>query len=268
MWISKYVCLFIIYSFMGWIYETIFCTVKGGEWENRGFLYGPVCPIYGTGAIAASLIVKFALENRIELSWWQIFLISVAGSAVLEYVTSWALEKLFHAVWWDYSNLPLNLQGRISLFTSLGFGLGGLLIVYIIAPFTENVVSFVPPIILELLALVFIFILAADLTLTVTALHHFDRMVMRMDETFNSRMETIVDATVRQSARVKDRIVDNGRLVNERFNSLSAFVKRTVRRVYSFRDGNKQKETLKNSLLLKIQKLTKRAKRKKDRDAD
>jgi len=83
MWISKYVCLFIIYSFMGWVYETIFCTIKGGKRENRGFLYGPICPIYGTGAIAASLIMKLTLENQIELSWWQIYLISVVGSAAL-----------------------------------------------------------------------------------------------------------------------------------------------------------------------------------------
>ena len=268
MWISKYVCLFIIYSFMGWVYETIFCTIKGGKWENRGFMYGPVCPIYGTGAIAASLIMKLTLENQIELSWWQIYLISVAGSAVLEYVTSLALEKLFHAVWWDYSNLPLNLHGRISLFTSLGFGFGGLLIVYIIAPFTENAVSYIPSIIMELLALCLIFIFAVDLSLTVTALHHFDRIVVHMEETFNYRMETFVNSTVRQSARVKERIVDNGHLVNERLNSLSAFVKGTVRRVYSFRDKNKQQETVKNSLLLKIQSFTKSGKGKKDKDTN
>ena len=75
MWISRYVCLFIIYSFMGWIYETIFCTIKGGKWENRGFLYGPVCPIYGNGAIAISVIMEETLGKGIALSAWQIFVI-------------------------------------------------------------------------------------------------------------------------------------------------------------------------------------------------
>lgn len=268
MWISRYVCLFIIYSFMGWVYETIFCTIKGGKWENRGFLYGPICPIYGTGSIAISAIMKLTIESQIELIWWQIFLISVVGSAVLEYVTSWALEKLFHAIWWDYSNLPLNLQGRISLFTSLGFGLGGLLIVYIIAPYTVNCVEFIPSLIMELLALCFVFLFAVDLTLTVTALHHFDRMVVRMEDRFNHRMETIVDTTVQQSALIKERIVDNGNLINERLNSLSSFMKGTVRRVYSFRDKNEKQETVKNDLLLKIQEFTKYEKNQKDKKSD
>lgn len=268
MWISRYVCLFIIYSFMGWVYETIFCTIKGGKWENRGFLYGPVCPIYGTGAIAISTIMELTLESQIELIWWQIFLISVVGSAVLEYVTSWALEKLFHAIWWDYSNLPLNLHGRISLFTSLEFGLGGLLIVYIIAPYTVNCVDFIPPLIMELLALCFVFLFAVDLTLTVTALHHFDRMVVRMEDRFNHRMETIVDTTVQQSALIKERIVDNGNLINERLNSLSSFMKGTVRRVYSFRGKNEKQETVKNDLLLKIQEFTKYEKNQKDKKSD
>ena len=121
MWLSRYICLFFIYSFMGWIYETLYCTIKNGKWENRGFLFGPACPIYGTGAVAISVIMKVTIGNGIVLSLWQIFLIAFIGSAGLEYITSWGLEKLFHAAWWDYSDFPLNLHGRISLFTSLGF---------------------------------------------------------------------------------------------------------------------------------------------------
>ena len=212
--------------------------------------------------------MKLTLENQVELSRWHVFFISVVGSAALEYATSCALEKLFNAIWWDYSNFPFNVHGRISLFTSLGFGFGGLLIVYVIAPFTENTVSYISPLIMELLALCFIFLFAVDLTLTVTALHHFDQIVVNIEETFNHRMETIVDTTVRQSARVKARIVDNGHLINERFDSLSGFAKGTVRRVYSFRDKNEQRKTVKNNLLLSIQRLTKRGKVQKDKDSD
>ena len=163
MWLSKYVCLFMIYNFMGWIYETLFCIVKGGKWENRGFLYGPICPIYGTGAVAISVIMELTIGKGISISPWQVFTISVIGSAVLEYFTSWALEKTFHAVWWDYSEFPFNYQGRISLFTSLGFGLAGLLVVHVIAPFTENAVGHIIPIMIELLSLCFIFVFAVDL---------------------------------------------------------------------------------------------------------
>ena len=72
---------------MGWIYETLYCTIKNGKWENRGFLFGPACPIYGTGAVAISVIMKVTIGNGIVLSLWQIFLIAFIGSAGLEYIT-------------------------------------------------------------------------------------------------------------------------------------------------------------------------------------
>ncbi len=252
MWISKYVCLFMIYSFMGWVYETIFCTIKERKWENRGFLYGPVCPIYGIGAVIISVIMEVTLEKGITLSAWQIFIISTIGSMVLEYVTSWGLEKLFHATWWDYSNFPLNIHGRISLFTSLGFGLAGMLIVYVIEPFTVNTLSYIAPIIIELLALCFLFVFAVDLTLTVTALMHFDRTIVRMEGIFNQRMEAFVDITVQQTNLIKESINKKKYSVNEQLTALSKFTKNTVRRIRVFRDGDEQKKTIKNSILLRL----------------
>ena len=105
--------------------------------------------------------------------------------------TSFALEKLFHAAWWDYSDFPLNLHGRICLFASLGFGVGGLLTVYVIAPFTVNAVSYIQPIVLEFLALLFLFVFAVDLTLTVTILLHFDLLVAQIDDSFIGTPEAI-----------------------------------------------------------------------------
>ena len=124
MLISWYVCLFILYSFLGWIYETLFCIITSRHWSNRGFLYGPICPIYGAGVVLLTLLVRFAHHRGMTLSAVSIFMVSVIGSALLEYVTSYMLEEVFHATWWDYSHLPLNFNGRISLFTSLGFGVG------------------------------------------------------------------------------------------------------------------------------------------------
>ncbi len=246
MWISKYVCCFMIFSFMGWIYETIFCTIKGKKWENRGFLFGPVCPIYGTGAIAISVIMNRTSFFLIELSSWQIFIISVIGSAVLEYVTSWGLEKLFHALWWDYSGLPLNIHGRISFFTSLGFGVAGLLVVYYISPFTETAMGYLSPIVIEFLALIFCFLFAVDLTLTVNALLHFDRVITNIESSFNKNMEMVVNSTIQQSYRIKNGVVEKGHAVNYQIASLSSFVKGTVRRVNFFRYREKMKENSRN----------------------
>ena len=98
--ICQYVVLFTVYSFFGWIFECTYCTFKTNRWENRGFLFGPIIPIYGFGAIAASIV--FGLIPQVKtagLNLWQIFLVCAVGSAILEYITSFLLEKIFHAVW-------------------------------------------------------------------------------------------------------------------------------------------------------------------------
>ncbi|MDO4173625.1 MAG: putative ABC transporter permease, partial [Eubacteriales bacterium] len=150
MWISRYVMIFLIYSCMGWIFETIYCTIVTHRWANRGFLYGPVCPIYGCGAVAITILVqRMEQPDMGGIAWWQIYLLSVVGSAVLEFVTSLVLEKLFHASWWDYSHLPFNIQGRVCLRNSLLFGVAGLVIVYLILPVVNMWVSPVPDIVVE-----------------------------------------------------------------------------------------------------------------------
>lgn len=252
MWISRFVCLFMIYSFIGWIYETAFCTVSSGKWENRGFLYGPVCPIYGTGAVAISVVMGIAGTYSIQMSAWNIFIISVIGSAIMEYTTSWALEKLFHAVWWDYSNLPFNINGRISLFTTLAFGVVGILVVYYIAPFTDSVMAGVAPVITEIMAFIFIFLFAVDITLTVTVLLDFDQTVNRLENSFNGRMEMIVDDTKLRSRHIRQVIISKSRAVNDQIYSLNGFARDTVARIKSFRNRDKSKESIGNRILSKV----------------
>ena len=246
MWISRYLCFFIIFSFMGWIYETNFCTIKRGKWENRGFLFGPICPIYGIGATAISFLIHQMSNHNIEFEPWQIFMIAVIGSAILEYVTSWVLEKLFHAIWWDYSELPFNIRGRVSLFTSLGFGFAGILVVYFIAPITEKSLAYVSPIMTEFLALFFCSLLTADFTLTVNALLHFDRIVTRIEDNFNKNMEMIVDSTIQQSNQINQNLIEKRNAINEQIYSLNGHVRGTIRRVHLFRDINKEKESIWN----------------------
>ena len=256
MWISRYVCLFLIYSYLGWIYETVFCTIKEGKWENRGFLYGPITPIYGAGAVAISVIVRLFAERGAALSPWLIYIISVFGSAILEYATSWGMEKIFHALWWDYSNLPLNVHGRISLFTSLGFGFAGLAIAYAIAPFFEGLMDHTPPIAIELMSLCLLFIFAVDMTVTVTALYHFDQIVIRAEASFNQSMTSFVGGVAQRTSRVKQGIMTKRTAITDEINSMSEFAKKAVHRVYAFKDENKRVETAKNKLLSVIKKIS------------
>ena len=155
---------FILYSILGWIYETIFCSVKTLKWDNRGMLIGPYCPIYGVGAVLDVLVCS-GLPN-----YGAVFLTCMLGSAVLEYTTSYTTEKLFHAVWWDYSDLPLNIKGRICLPCSLGFGAAGLIVLYGIHPYMVRVTDSLSLSWQEPAALLLMAVFSADCALTADSL--------------------------------------------------------------------------------------------------
>ena len=142
MLISKIFIVFIIYSLMGWIWESIYCTLKEGEWQTRGFLFGPICPIYGVGASSVSLLFTYVpILHRGTMATWQLFLFCALGSAIVEYLTSLILEKVFHAKWWDYSGYFLNIHGRVCVEGLLVFGLGGLLVIYLVAPIISSIIK-------------------------------------------------------------------------------------------------------------------------------
>lgn len=119
---------FIGYSIAGWTYESILVSAASRRWVNRGFLNGPLCPIYGVGAVLAVLLLG-GIANPVV-----VFLAAAGGASVLEYVTSWAMEQLFHARWWDYSRRRFNIQGRVCLLGAVVFGAAGVLIVKVAQP--------------------------------------------------------------------------------------------------------------------------------------
>lgn len=189
MLVSKYFVWFILYSFMGWIYESTYCTIRKHHWENRGFLHGPLVPIYGVGALLASILFSelpiSAMQNASNL---KIFLICFFGSIVLEYTTSWALEKLFHAYWWDYSNVICNINGRVCLPASIGFGLAGILVVRVIYPFVSGMTQDTNPYLMETLSLVFMFLFGMDMALTISALTNFAKNFNRIETEINDQI--------------------------------------------------------------------------------
>ena len=101
---------FFLYSFLGWVTEVAFHAVTQGKFVNRGFLNGPVCPIYGTGMVAVLLILGEYVSRP-----WAVFLVGVALPTAIELVTGWVLERFFHNKWWDYSSRRFNLKGYICL---------------------------------------------------------------------------------------------------------------------------------------------------------
>lgn len=204
MWVSTYFVWFVVYSFFGWVYESTYSTIIKGGWRNRGFLYGPVCPIYGTGTVAMMGIWQALALQGVTLMWWQVFLIAFFGSMVLEYSVHWGLERLFHAYWWDYSNMPLNVNGRICLPASLAFGGAGLLIAYVLYEPTVWVTAHLSPLLIELLSLVLMAAIAADTAITVSALERFARAASAINQSLNDHMEQFVIEVQERTEAVAD----------------------------------------------------------------
>ncbi len=181
---------FMFYSFLGWIWETFYCTTKDRRFQSRGFLFGPICPIYGVGTLVVQLVFGYLPFFSFEKTpVWKIFLVCSIGSAILEYSTSYILEKKFHAMWWDYSNTPLNLNGRICLPASVGFGLVGVMCVRYVLPFFLRVHSYIPDIVNQFLALLLMGLLGADLALSVATLTSLLDKMAKMQQEFVERGE-------------------------------------------------------------------------------
>ena len=192
--VARYFVLFIAFSVVGWLWECTFRVVRDHHWQNRGFLYGPLCPIYGTGAVMAMVLFSVLPSPQTDGGYpvWEIFLVCAFGSAVLEFVTSWVLEKCFHAVWWDYSRVPLNIQGRICPPATSAFGIVGVVIVKWILPLAERLPVNNTPLLNEAVSLVLAAILGMDLALTVESLTRLTQRMDAAEERFNERMEESV----------------------------------------------------------------------------
>lgn len=133
---KKYFSLFIIYSFIGWLMEVLWNLLTEKKFVNRGFLIGPYCPIYGVGCL-----LLISLLDRFKGNVFLLFVMSIIVCSILEYSTSFFMEKLFKARWWDYSEYRFNLNGRICANTMIPFGILGVLVVYFLNPFLSNLIN-------------------------------------------------------------------------------------------------------------------------------
>lgn len=160
MWteIEMYVLLFFVCSFLGWCMEVCCKLVQFGRFINRGFLLGPLCPIYGTGAVLMAYFLP-RWTTQVEST----FILALALCGTLEYVTSWLMEKLFHARWWDYSQKRFNINGRVCASNLLAFGVMGVLVVKVLKPFAFGLFAKIPALWLNIITIALTVLLLADL---------------------------------------------------------------------------------------------------------
>lgn len=133
----QWMLFFYIYCFFGWIIESTYVSVCTGNWVNRGFMRGPVIPIYGTGAV----IVLFAVIP-FRTSPILVFIVGTVAASILEFVTGFVMERIYKVRYWDYSDKPFNLCGYICLFNSLCWGVLSILLIYLVHSWVEKGVLF------------------------------------------------------------------------------------------------------------------------------
>lgn len=191
--------LFFIYAFLGWCTEVSYAALKTGRFVNRGFLNGPVCPVYGCGAV----IVLWALEP-LRGNLLLLFLGSVALTSLLEWLTGFVLERLFHQRWWDYSQEPFNLNGYICLRFSIAWGLACLFVVKLLHPSVLWCVRAIPHPVGVGLLILFSVTMAVDLAATVRTIARMNRQLGQLDELATS----IKEMSNELGANLADRVLD------------------------------------------------------------
>ncbi len=211
MTIATTIVLFAVCSFAGWVWESIYAVIRTHKWERRGFLYGPVCPIYGVGVVGILLLVRamgdvMSAEGVSTYEWWQVFLVAFFGSMILEYVTSWVMEKLFHAYWWDYTGMPLNINGRTCVPAGLLFGGGGMLAVYVLQSAVTGASASVPEVAMQVASYLIVAIVCCDLTLTVNSLTEFQKRVADATDFANERASEMVTDAAETAEEAQARI--------------------------------------------------------------
>lgn len=169
---------FFLYSFCGWIYESCLVSFQKKTWVNRGFLNGPIVPIYGAGA--TSVYVFLSGMGLTENQPAAVFIAGMAVATVLEYVTSYVMEKIFHAKWWDYSNYKYNFQGRICLLASLLWGFLSILMTDIFQPFMNSVIASIPRHTGEIAGYFIFLIFGVDLGITVASTLQLDKKLAEL----------------------------------------------------------------------------------------
>ena len=200
---------FLIYSCLGWCLEVIYAAVTTGQLINRGFLNGPVCPIYGFGMV----IVLFAL-TPLSHSLLLLYLGGVILPSALELVGGWALYKLYHTRWWDYSDYPFNIGGYICLEFSLLWGVGTLIVMKLVHPIIANAVALIPPLVGLVLMFLLYGIYAADTIATAFAASDLARDLDALEKVADS-MHAVSDAMTEllgTNAMAMDQKMDESRL--------------------------------------------------------
>ncbi len=220
----QWLLFFFIYCFLGWVWESCYVSIKKREWINRGFLHGPMLPIYGSGAIIV-LLCTIGVRDQVIL----IFIFGMTGATILEYVTGACMERLFRVRYWDYSHMPLNLKGYICLPVSLGWGAFSVLLVRVIHVPIENLVLQIPERIAEVVSVVCSSAFAVDFTLSFSEAMDLRDMLIRLSDS-NEKIQRLQKRLEVVSAFAEDSLMQYQMKREERKMSRKEFLEGMIER--------------------------------------
>lgn len=195
--------LFILYSFLGWIMEVIDTKITTGNWVNRGFLMGPICPIYGIASIIMTYTLNYFYSHPLL-----VFIMALLICSIVEYLTSLIMEKIFKMRWWDYSNKKFNINGRICLQTMLIFGTLGTLMIYLFNPTINNLLAYLGESIKEAVTIIIAIIFIVDFLVSTNIIFNIKSITKNLKK---DSTEEIVKATKKA---VEKHLVLYKRLIN------------------------------------------------------
>lgn len=197
-----YFLLFIIYSFIGWLLELAFSFFELKKIVNRGFLIGPYCPIYGAGCLLLVLLLSKYTDEPLVL-----FALSVIVCSVLEYVTSWLMEKIFKLRWWDYSNMKFNINGRICLETMVPFGIIGVIVVKYVNPFFLDILGMLNYHTLSIIAIVIMSLFIIDVFISFNVVFNLKSVTRNVTKDSTEEIKKAVHKFIHNNMFMYERIV-------------------------------------------------------------
>lgn len=207
--LPQYVCFFFIYAVLGWCVEVAFAAVNTRQLVNRGFLNGPACPIYGFGMVGL-LAVLGPWQNNVAA----VFVVAAVLATLVELVAGYALYKLFHTRWWDYTKFRGNLGGFICPRFSLLWGLGGVLVIRLVHPPVAAAVQAIPPLALAVADGVLAVGFAVDVGISFAQAAGLERRLKRLKD-FSAAMRLLSDAMtdkIGTGAMTVDTLLDEQKL--------------------------------------------------------
>ncbi len=180
------VLLFFCYSFIGWLWETVYCSIKAKHFVYRGFLLGPITPIYGFGVVGVLYFIEPYQQNIVLLFFLALILVTA-----LEYLTSFLLEKIFHLTLWDYKDVPLNINGRVAVPVSIFWGIACVFIVRVLNPYLMSVVSIWQQRFGIFLPMLLLMVTSFDLGFTLANLASLRQAINKMSATIQDKKEQL-----------------------------------------------------------------------------